>query len=76
MIVDLAANYFQAWLEDGEPQELYDEMAKIKESYTVSQLKEKVAEVYGRIFQNRINELTATLPIEVSVENNVETQNQ
>jgi len=76
MIVDLAANYFQAWLEDGEPQELYDEMAKIKESYTVSQLKEKVAEVYGRIFQNRINELKSTLPVEVSVENNVETQNQ
>ena len=69
-IVDLAANYFQAWLEDGEPQELYDEMSKIKEQYTIEQQKVKVAEVYGKIIQNRITELKAKLPLEV--ENNVE----
>lgn len=75
MIVDLAANYFQAWLEDGEPQELYDEMSKMKESYTMTEMKEKVTEVYGKIFQNRINELKSTLPLEMvieDVENNVE----
>lgn len=74
-IVDLAANYFQAWLEDGEPQELYDEMSKIKEQYTLEGQKNKVAEVYGKIIQERIEELRSTLPLEVGVENNVETQN-
>jgi len=74
-IVDLAANYFQAWLEDGEPQELYDEMSKVKEQYTVEQQKNKINEVYSRIIQERIEELKSTLPLEVSVENNVETQN-
>lgn len=72
-IVDLAANYFQAWLEDGEPQELYDEMSKIKDQYTLEQQKSKISEVYGNIIQNRINELKTKLPLEV--ENNVETQN-
>ena len=75
MIVDLAANYFQAWLEDGEPQELYDEMAKTKETYTMSEMKEKLTEVYGKIFENRVSELKASLPLEMvieDVENNVE----
>ena len=74
-IVDLAANYFQAWLEDGEPEELYEEMSKVKDSYTTSQLKDNVQEVYGRIIENRIKELKSTLPVETVVENNVETQN-
>jgi glycosyltransferase involved in cell wall biosynthesis len=72
-IVDLAANYFQAWLEDGEPQELYDEMSKTKELYTLEQQKNKTIEVYGKIIQERIDELKANLPLEV--ENNIETQN-
>ena len=73
MIVDLVANYFQAWLEDGEPQELYDEMAKMVDNYTPSQQKAKVEEIYGKIFQKRIDELKSTLPVEI--ENNVEPQN-
>lgn len=72
MVADLAANYFQTWLEDGEPQELFEEMSKMKDAYTVSQQKEKIQEVYGKFFQNRINELKAMLPAEV--ENNVESQ--
>jgi hypothetical protein len=72
MVADLAANYFQTWLEDGEPQELFDEMSKQKDSYTVSKQKEKIEEIYGKIFLNRINELKAMLPAEV--ENNVEPQ--
>lgn len=75
VIVDLVANYFQAWLEDNEPQELYDEMSKVKEQYTLEQQKNKVDEVYNKIIQNRINELKSTLPSEITVENNVETQN-
>lgn len=69
-IVDLIANYFQAWLEDSEPQELYDEMSKINDSYTESQQKEKVKEVYERFVQNRIDELLSNLPVETVTENN------
>ena len=73
MIADLVANYFQAWLEDSEPQELYDEMSKVKDSYTVGQQKEKVKEIYEKLFQNRIDELKSSMPVET--ENNVESQN-
>lgn len=73
VISDLAANYFQAWLEDGEPQELFEEMSKMNDLYTVDQQKEKVKEVYEKIFADRVNELKSTLPVEV--ENNVEPQN-
>jgi hypothetical protein len=77
-ITDLAANYFQAWLEDSEPQEIFEEMEKIKNLYTVEQQTEKIKEVYGRIVENRINELKSTLPMElemVETENNTESQN-
>ena len=74
VIADLAANYFQAWLEDGEPQELFEEMAKMKDTYGIEQQKEKVKEVYERLFQNRINELNSSLPVEV--ENNVAPQTE
>jgi len=73
VISDLAANYFQAWLEDGEPKELYEEMSKMNDSYTVEQQKVKIKEVYEKIINDRINELKSSLPVEV--ENNVETQN-
>lgn len=69
-IVDLIANYFQAWLEDSEPQELYEEMSKINDSYTESEQKEKVKEVYERFVQDRINELLSNLPVETVTENN------
>ena len=71
-IADLAANYFQAWLEDSEPQELYSEMSKLKNFYTVEKQKEKIKEVYGKIIDNRIKELKSVLPVEVEIENNVE----
>jgi len=78
-ISDLAANYFQAWLEDSEPQEIFEEMAKLKNAYTIEQQTEKVKEVYDRIVENRINELKSTLPMEleiVDVENNIESQSK
>jgi len=72
MIVDLIANYFQAWLEDGEPSELYEEMSKQKDTYSYEEQKSKIKEVYEKFFTNRINELKSSLPLEV--ENNVETE--
>lgn len=63
-IPDLISNYVQAWLEDSEPSELYDEMSKLKDSYTVPQMEEKVKEVYEKIFGDRKEELIKTLPKE------------
>lgn len=60
-IPDLISNYVQAWLEDSEPAELYEEMGKLKESYTIPQMEEKVKEVYETIFNGRKEELTTTL---------------
>ena len=74
MIVDLAANYFQAWLEDGEPSELYEEMSKQKDTYGSDEQKSKIKEVYERFLTNRITELKSSLPVEIAVENNVETE--
>jgi uncharacterized protein with HEPN domain len=71
-ISDLAANYFQAWLEDAEPEEIYTEMAKMKDSYTLEQQTLKVQEVYNKIFEKRIEELKSVIPVEIEVENNVE----
>jgi hypothetical protein len=73
MIADLIANYFQAWLEDSEPQELYEEMTKLKESYSCEEQKEKITEIYGKIIQERIEELKSNLPVEnVELTNNIE----
>jgi hypothetical protein len=73
MIADLIANYFQAWLEDSEPQELYEEMTKLKESYSCEEQKEKITEIYGKIIQERIEELKSNLPVEnVELANNIE----
>jgi hypothetical protein len=70
MISDLIANYFQAWLEDSEPQELYEEMGKLKDSYSTTEQREKITEVYDRIVKNRIQELKSQLPTEMVVEEN------
>lgn len=73
MIADLIANYFQAWLEDSEPQELYEEMTKLKDSYSCEEQKEKITEIYGKIIQERIEELKSNLPVEnIELTNNIE----
>lgn len=63
-IPDLIANYVQAWLEDNEPSELYEEMAGVKDKYTTEEQKTKVEEVYTKLFNQRKEELTNMLPIE------------
>ena len=67
-IPDIIANYFQAWLEDSEPSDLYNEMAEIKDKYTYEQQKEKVKEVYESLFSERKTELTNSLPAELEGE--------
>jgi glycosyltransferase involved in cell wall biosynthesis len=67
-IPDLISNYVQAWLEDSEPSELYDEMSKVKDSYTISEMTEKIKEVYEGIFNGRKEELVKALEAEIGKE--------
>jgi hypothetical protein len=60
VIADLAARYFQTWLEDAEPVDLLEEMEKTKR-YTMTEQSEKIKEVYENIFSNRVEELTENL---------------
>jgi len=61
-IPDLISNYVQAWLEDSEPADLYNEMDKVKDQYTMTQMGEKVKEVYEQIFSDRKEQLIKALP--------------
>jgi hypothetical protein len=70
-IPDLISNYVQAWLEDSEPAELYTEMRKLKDEYTITQLTENVKEVYEKIFNERKENLTKSLPVETVLEGEV-----
>lgn len=74
-IPDLASNFFQAWLEDMSPTELYEEMGNIKGKYTETQQKEVAEEVYNTIVQERINEFKQHLPKEEMVDNTEEEKN-
>jgi len=70
-ICDLISNYVQAWLEDSEPAELYDEMAKLKDTNTMSQMEDKVKEIYEKIFNERKQALINSQPIETELEGEV-----
>ena len=74
-ISDLIANYVQIWLEDGEPGDLFQEMSQLNDKYTSEQQKEKIKEVYEKIFNERKDEMVSKLPKElegeeISLENN------
>jgi hypothetical protein len=67
-IPDLVANFVQAWLEDSEPSDLYNEMESTRGKYTEEQQKGKIKEVYEKIFTDRKNELESSLPNELEGE--------
>ena len=60
-IPDLIANYVQTWLEDNEPQEMFEHMEKQKDTYSVIDMEKRTKEVYESIFISRINELNEEL---------------
>jgi len=66
-IPDLISNYIQAWLEDSEPAELYTEMEKLKDEYSMTKLAENVKDVYEKIFNDRKNSLINSLPVETEL---------
>tara|TARA_R110001592_G_scaffold139095_1_gene358867 strand:- start:7710 stop:8861 length:1152 start_codon:yes stop_codon:yes gene_type:complete len=65
-LVDTVAGVMKSWLEDSIPQELYDEMEKTANEYTMSQEAQQVADFYESFFKERINELTLAMSEEES----------
>jgi hypothetical protein len=64
VLPDITYNFLQAWLEDNEPQDVYDNMKKIVEKYTLSQMKLEVERVYTEFINERIEEFKNNLPKE------------
>lgn len=60
-IPELIATYLKIWLEDAVPTDLLEGMAKSRGHYTPENQKQKITDVYGAIFENRISELKITL---------------
>jgi hypothetical protein len=60
-IPDVLSKYLQAWLEDNYSTELLESMKETVGNYTPELQKEKIKEVYGEIFNSRIEEFKTTL---------------
>jgi hypothetical protein len=63
-LIDITYKFVQAWLEDAEPAEIYEEMEKMKGEYTIEKQKTVMTEVYERMINNRIEEFKLSLPQE------------
>jgi len=60
-IPDLIATYLQVWLEDNLPADLTDAMKNTTNKYTEESQATKIAEVYGKLVNNRKEEITALM---------------
>ena len=56
-IPELIATYLKLWLEDSVPQELLDGMAETKDTYTMSNQKEVLKDVYESLISDRMDEI-------------------
>jgi hypothetical protein len=82
-IPDIVGKFVQAWLEDmdndivrssdEDKTNIYDEMSKMEDKYTMEDMKTKIEEVYGNIFNKITNEFKTSLnnlPVEEAVVEN------
>ena len=61
IIPDLLSQYVQSWLEDSVPKEIFSEMDETLVKYSVSNVKDKIGEVYSEFFDNKKEEIKNTL---------------
>jgi hypothetical protein len=75
-IVDILGNFIQAWLEDLEPQELYEEMESTVNQYTMEKQKESVKEYYDYVVNKCISEFEESLSqyTELEITNETKTE--
>jgi glycosyltransferase involved in cell wall biosynthesis len=60
-IPELIATYLKVWLEDSVPSDLTEAIKESTGKYTEERQKNELSEVYGNMFNNRINEFKITL---------------
>lgn len=60
-IPELIATYLKLWLEDNVPTDLLDNMAKTKGVYSPENQKSKIEEVYGKLIENRIEQINSII---------------
>ena len=85
-IVDILGNYIQAWLEDLEPQEIYEEMDKTYEKYTEENQRESIKTYFEGLvnrtlgfFNNDLEKVEHEKLLSVSkeiIENDNKTENE
>lgn len=61
IIPDLLSQFIQAWLEDNDPKEIYENMDLTVNQYTMDVQRQKMVEVYSGLVNDRIAEFNATL---------------
>lgn len=75
-IVDILGNFIQAWLEDLEPQEIYEEMESTVNQYTMEKQKESVKKYYEHVVNKCISEFEESLSqyTELEITNETKTE--
>jgi hypothetical protein len=72
-IIDILSAYIKNWLEDSVPVELYDEMSKATEPYTLDGQKEQLLTIFKRYMDERTVEMEEGLnklqPVEEEINN-------
>jgi len=75
-IVDILGNFIQAWLEDQEPNELYDEMVNTVNEYTMDKQKDSVKIYFDNLTQKMVGEFSESLNnIKNTSDKDLESQN-
>ena len=67
-IVDILGNYIQAWLEDLDPQELYDEMETTYTKYTEKNQKELIENYFNDLVKKYVLVFKSE---QLQIENNI-----
>lgn len=61
-IPELIATYMKVWFEDSVPQDILDSMGETHKVYSSENQRKAIAEVYGKLVENRKNEFISRLP--------------
>jgi glycosyltransferase involved in cell wall biosynthesis len=68
ILIDVAYQFVQAWLEDSEPKDRYEKMKEIESKYTMEEMKTSIEGVYNSFIEERIEEFRATIPQDEEVD--------
>jgi hypothetical protein len=70
-LIDITYKFVQAWLEDAEPAEMYGEIAKLKDQYTMEQQRTSIENIYGELVKERLEQFESERPKEDNTEGTI-----